>query len=223
VDEAENKPEVTDNPAGQAESVIEGKTPRLLRRVKGGNVLQLVGVGSPSNSSSTEMFMVHVLLLVMRDKATRLYFEPWEFKEAEAVEGYDKVGLRMLYEIQGEQLQLEPPPPWCRPWIARQIESVARLKAISSRLAHRLRRLANWLQGRGPAPRWGRFRVAVGEVHYQVDVWSWRVALGDSYDFQFEAVTEEVSEVAGQELLRLTRIQDERRAEEQTASGLMNS
>ncbi len=62
-----------------------------------------------------QKLLVMVFLLVLRDRATALRFEPWRFDESECEEGDERVGFRMIYKVDGEEHELVPPPRFASP------------------------------------------------------------------------------------------------------------
>jgi hypothetical protein len=219
MDETESNPESNDDMViyFTNEVTLRRRSPPLFLRVKGENVVQLVGFASQTEALPIHRLLVMVLLIVLRDHATTLTFEPQECEEKDGQEADKVVGFRMLYEVEGQSYDLVPPPPHLRRAIAREIESVTGMRSLSGRLAHGLCRLANKIQGFDPAPRWGQFRVALGDIiSHKAEVWSWRVALGDIYQVRFTPVTKEISDGADQELRTLLRLINEKKANERT-------
>jgi hypothetical protein len=194
----------------------------LFHSVGGWNVVELSGFASDPMAAAVHRLLVMVLLIVLRDHATALTFEPHEFDEDDGLGSEDKIGFRMCYEVEGQAYDLVRPPRHLRRFIAREIEHVAGMRSLPGRLAHRLDRLANWLQGFESAPRWGRFRIALDDVTSDVEVWSWRVALGDVYQLRFRPVTKELSDRADGELRTIMRLRGERRANAGTSTDLTN-
>jgi|GEM_PF-5612211 len=172
--------------------------PALMTRHGTINVLDLLPVNGLGDQPAHRLILLMVLQLAVKDGVTAVHFEPWDFHkdpgEHEEDEGDDRVGVRMFYEVRGELFELVPPPRWFRPYIARDIETLASLNRMRGRIAQVLRYLANKIDGQQPELRRGHFTLKVGETLLEVEVRVYHSELGGRYFLHLPPISEAVSE-----------------------------
>jgi hypothetical protein len=184
--------------------------PPIFQRVGKDNVMDLVDVAAFPDLPAHRKVLLLVFLVVVRDRASALRFVPWRFEEGECNEGDERVGFRLVYEVDGQEHELVPPPRWLSRFVAREIESLADLSRPLRRVADVLRRIASWLDGQDVPPRRGRFRVKLGGTEIGVDVWAYPSDLGAQYDLLFMSRSDVASAAATRELKRLCGVKDDR-------------
>ena len=180
--------------------------PQIFHREDEGNVFDLVGPGSNPALPAHRKVLVMVFLLVIRDHASKLRFEPWRFEKGQDDEGGEGLGFRMFYEVDGREYELVSPPRWLSRSMAREIESLGDLSRPLSRVAAVLRRVACRLDRQELPTRQGQFRVRLGEVELEVLVWVYASALGDRYFLTFASRSDAASAAATDETKRILRV-----------------
>jgi hypothetical protein len=151
-----------------------------------------------------------VFLLVVKDRGSALRFEPHRFPEEECGEDDDRVGFRMLYEVDGTEYELVPPPHCLMDLISLDLEALAGLDQPKALIANALRRLASKIDGEAPVPREGGFVARLGEIDLNIEVCVFSTELGESYHLQFPLVSEQASDVAQQELVGVCEPSEDR-------------
>ncbi len=185
--------------------------PPLARRVGALWAVDLVRIDSFRDTPPHRRVLLLLLLLALKDRATELQFEPWRSEEAGPVE----MGLRMFYEVDGQILELVPPPACLAGPLFRDLKDVAGLNSPRHRAADLLRRLAGWIDGQAPPPRLGRFGLNHSGGKSDVEVIIYNSELGERYFLKLPSTPESVSEAAGEEMRRLFAILRDERSDEQ--------
>ncbi len=188
----------------EASMLTPKRWPPLVHRINGVNVMDLVGVGSHPDLPAHRKVWLLVLLLVVKDGATAIRFEPWRFEAEESSNRVEELGFRMLYEVNGQEHDLVPPPHWLKAHLAREIEAVADLSRPRRRIADLLRRLASWIDGEGKMPRQGSFRIKLHEILIDVEVLAYASEIGERYYLRLAHRSDTATKIATEELRRLT-------------------
>lgn len=193
------------------------KWPRFFTRRrpagKGGrpiNIIDLLEGESDPRQPVQRLILLMVFLLIVKDRASGMRFEPWEFPEEACEEGDARVGFRMFYEVDGTEYELVPPPRSMMRPMARELEALAGLTRPRSRVANALRRLASRIDGQEPAPRRGGFRMRIKEAYVDVVVSVYSSDLGHRYFLELTPESERASIIAYDEGRRLFRSKEDR-------------
>src|SRR4051812_8170949 len=148
----------------------ERKCSLVSRRIDGLAVVDLAPIPVYGGLPPHRKLLVMVLLLVVKDRASELHFEPYRPEDR----NHDSAPLlRMLYKVDGELLELVPPPEEVWHHIRRDLEEIAGLTAPRRQIANRLRRLASRIEGEPPPSRHGRFLLGIGDETLEVELAVW--------------------------------------------------
>jgi len=112
------------------------------------------------------------LLLSIKDGTREVRFEP-------DVTQYQEPTLRLLYEVNGELIDLVPPPSCLADSIRWELRSIAGFHSIRRRLAALLRRIATGLDGQGVVWPHARFQARAGDEAVEIGVAIYPSAIGD--------------------------------------------
>jgi hypothetical protein len=203
-----------------SELMFTPKAWRPLASRKGSRyVIDLVGMGSFHGLPAHRLTLLAVLQLAVKDRATELRFEPWRFVKDECGEDDEGVGHRLFYEVDGTLLELERAPCGLMSYCSREIETIARLGRLRSRVAHTLRRIASKIDGRETGPRWGSFALSVDDGNIDVEVLAYSSELGERYFLGFSPISTAISHKVCAAMRRLHGISDDRPCSKLFGSG----
>jgi hypothetical protein len=189
------------------------KWPRLARRVGGVNIVELNAIDSiryRETPPHRKVFLL-VLLLALKDRATEVHFEPWRSEEADGGE----TGLRMFYKVDGQLLELVPPPACLAGPLFRDLKDLSGLNAPRYLIGDLLRRLAGWIDGQPRPPLRGQFRLSLSHGHADTEVMVYDSELGERYFLKLSPTPEAATDA----MRRLSGIQFERRRRKPGTSG----
>jgi hypothetical protein len=174
------------------------------------NIIDLLEDESHPRQPVARLILLMVFLLLVKDRASGMRFEPSEFPEDECAEGDERVGFRMFYEVDGTEYELVPPPRSMMRPMALELEALAGLTRPRTLLANALRRLASKIDGQESMPRRGGFRIRIKETYVDVIVWVYSSDLGDRYFLQLKPESELASILAWQKGRRLYGSKEDR-------------
>jgi len=175
--------------------------PSVARYVGGLWVVYLIDIDDFPEIRPHRRMILLALLVAVKDRAQEVHFEPWRF-EADAAE----VGVRMLYQVDGQLAEMVPAPACLAAPLFRDLKDIAGLNAPRRRVADLLRRLADWIDGRTRTPRRGRFRLNLSGENADVEVLVYESKLGERYFLNLPPIAEAVSAAAEREMARLLRL-----------------
>lgn len=177
--------------------------PPLSRRVEGVEVIDLVAVAPLRELPAEHRVLLLVLGLAVKDRASEVRFVPCR----RGGEDDSDASLEMCYAVDGEFIELVPPPwdAWIVMW--RELERIAGLRTRRRWIADRLRRLADRIDGQKPLPRLGHFRLAIGDESLDVKVTAYPYDPGEYVILELSPASERASHRAWWEM---NRVMDER-------------
>jgi len=167
--------------------------PPLYRAVEGVNVIDLSVVPFPSIVPAHRRVLIMVLQLAVKDRASEIRFEPYRSDEGD-------LGVGLLYQVDGQLLELVPPPYWVAAPMMSDIEDAAGFCTLRRRVADLFRRLARRIDGQSPNWESGRFRLRVGENHLDAQLWAYPSELGKRLFIHLPPISPEVSDEAWRHL-----------------------
>jgi hypothetical protein len=185
-------------------------------RLRGISIVELIDIDSFPDTPPHRKVLLLVLLLALKDHATEFHFEPWRSEEPDDGE----MGLRMFYKVDGQLLELVPPPACLASPLFRDLEDVSGLNTPRRRIADLLRRLASMIDGEPRPPRRGQFRLGHASGNSDVEVMAHDSELGERYFLKLSPTPERTWEAETNELKRLFRIMSERRSRKAQSSGI---
>jgi len=152
-----------------------GTTRRWARRVGGVNRVELDDLTLFRGLSPERRLLMMALLLALKDRASALDFEPGPFddRQCEPLEGHasvGEVGLKMSYVVDGERIELVPPPPYFKDLLIREIRHLAALSGWRRRVGNVFRRVADAIDGQATMPHQGHARLSCGGFAVDVEV-----------------------------------------------------
>ena len=142
--------------------------PPLLRAVDGVRALDLEAMAFAPDLPAHHKMLGMILLLAIKDRASEVHFEP---AEAEAAGGAGPTN-RLLYMVDGELLDLVPPPDGIAAPLRRAVERAAGFRTAGRRAANLLRRLANRVDGQPAGWESGRLRLRVASLTLDATLWA---------------------------------------------------
>jgi hypothetical protein len=145
----------------------------LAKRSSGVKVVDLDEAMTSYRSMPPHRRVVYlILLLSIKDGARELRFEPDVTQDQEPT-------LRMLYEVNGELIELVPPPYCLADAIRWELRSIAGFHSTRRRLAALLRRVATRLDGQAEVWPRSRFQARAGGEAVEIGVAIYPSEIGD--------------------------------------------
>lgn len=148
------------------------------RRVGGVNVVELDDLTMFLGLTPERKLLMLALLLVLKDRASALEFEPGPFDARQTEAFVGEVGLKMFYVVDGERIELIPPPPSFKDRLTQEIQQIASLSTWRRRVADRFRRIADGIDGQIPMPRQGHVCLKCGEFQVETELLEYRTEHG---------------------------------------------
>lgn len=169
--------------------------PPLLRAVAGVRAVDLEAMAFAPGAPAQYKILALVFLLAIKDRASEVLFEPVEAGEG----GEGEPMNRMLYRVDGELLELVPPPDHLAAPLRRAVERAAGFQTARRRAANLLRRLAGRLDGQPAGWESGRLRLRAASLVLDATLWVHPCGRGRRLSVHLPEITAAVSDAVWQQ------------------------